>query len=57
MRKLKTSLKQAHERVQQILHDKRQVLEDLYQLLMEQEVVEGEALRNILSKSELQAPQ
>lgn len=50
-------LKQAHERVQQILRDKRQVLEELYQLLMEQEVVEGEALRKILGKTELQAPQ
>jgi cell division protease FtsH len=43
-------LEQAHNRVQKILDDKREVLEQLYHLLMEKEVVEGEDLRKILGK-------
>jgi cell division protease FtsH len=44
-------LAQAHQRVRKILNDKRQVLDQLYQLLMEKEVVEGEELRQILGKT------
>lgn len=41
----------AHKRVQDILTNKRDVLDQLYQLLMEQEVVEGDQLREILGKT------
>jgi cell division protease FtsH len=44
-------LEESHKRVHEILSKKRQVLEDLYQLLMEKEVVEGEELREILGKA------
>jgi cell division protease FtsH len=44
-------LENAHKRVRQILNDKRQVLEELYQLLMQQEVVDGEQLRKIMGKT------
>jgi cell division protease FtsH len=44
-------LKEAHKRVHEILNEKREVLEDIYQLLMEKEVVEGEELREILGKA------
>ena len=44
-------LEEAHKQVHEILSKKRQVLEDLYQLLMEKEVVEGEELRKILGKA------
>jgi cell division protease FtsH len=44
-------LEEAHKRVHEILSEKRQVLEDLYRLLMEKEVVEGEELRKILGKT------
>jgi cell division protease FtsH len=47
-------LERAHKRVRQILQNKRQVLEQLYDLLMEQEIVEGEKLREILGKTEPQ---
>jgi cell division protease FtsH len=46
-------LEQAHEHVQTILNNKRDILEQLYQLLMEQEVVEGAQLREILGKPAL----
>ena len=46
----------AHKRVQRILNDKRQVLEELYQLLMEKEVVDGEKLREVLGKADLKVP-
>jgi cell division protease FtsH len=46
-------LEHAHEQVQVILNDKREILEQLYQLLMEQEVVEGAQLRQILGKPAL----
>ena len=45
-------LDNVHKRVQRILHDQRQILEDLYNLLMEQEVVDGEQLRKIMGKEE-----
>ena len=41
----------AHKRVRQILNDKREILEQLYRLLLEQEVVEGEQLRQIMGKT------
>lgn len=41
----------AHKHVQRILNDQRQILEQLYQLLMEQEVVDGDQLRKILGKT------
>lgn len=44
-------LEEAHKRVHVILSEKRQVLEDIYCLLMEKEVVEGEVLRKILGKA------
>ncbi len=44
-------LEEAHKRVQNILNEKRQVLEELYHLLMEKEVVEGEELRKILDNA------
>ena len=44
-------LENAHKRVQRILNDKRQILQELYELLMQQEVVEGEQLRQILGKT------
>jgi cell division protease FtsH len=43
-------LRNAHTRTRQILKDKRQELEDVYQLLMQKEVVEGEELRQILEE-------
>lgn len=43
-------LDEAHKRVQQMLQDKRQLLEDIYQLLMEKEVLDGEELRKIMGK-------
>ena len=43
-------LDDAHKRVQQILQEKRQLLEELYQLLMQKEVVEGDELRKIMGK-------
>ncbi|MBD3305100.1 ATP-dependent zinc metalloprotease FtsH [candidate division KSB3 bacterium] len=44
-------LELAHKRVTDILREKRQVLEELYQLLMKQEVVEGDQLRRVVGKS------
>jgi len=47
-------LETAHERVRQILDTKRQVLDQLYRLLIDKEVVEGEELRGILGKTKPQ---
>ena len=44
-------LDEAHKRVQQILQDHRELLETLYQRLMQQEVVDGEELRKIMGKN------
>ncbi len=41
----------AHERVQKILLDRRKVLDDLAHLLSQKEIVQGEELRKMLSKS------
>ena len=42
---------EAHERVREILSQRRKVLDDLAHLLLEKEVVQGEELREMLSKS------
>jgi cell division protease FtsH len=42
---------EAHERVRGILSQQRKVLDDLARLLLEKEVVQGEELREMLSKS------
>ena len=44
-------LEAAHERVRQMLDAKRPVLAQIYRLLMDKEVVEGEELRQILGKT------
>ena len=44
-------IEEAHERVREILSHRRKVLDDLAHLLMEKEVVQGEELRALLSKS------
>jgi len=44
-------IKEAHERVRGILSQRRKVLDDLAHLLLEKEVVQGEELREMLSKS------
>jgi cell division protease FtsH len=44
----------AHERVRGILSQQRKVLDDLAHLLLEKEVVQGEELRELLSKSKTQ---
>jgi cell division protease FtsH len=43
-------IEEAHQRVRQILAGRRKVLDDLAHLLLEKEVVQGEELRNMLSK-------
>jgi cell division protease FtsH len=42
---------EAHERVRGILSQRREVLDDLAHLLLEKEVVQGDELRGMLSKS------
>jgi cell division protease FtsH len=42
---------EAHERVREILSKRREILNDLARLLLEKEVVQGEELREMLSKS------
>ncbi len=44
-------IEEAHERVREILSQRRKVLDDLAHLLLEKEVVQGEELRAMLSKS------
>jgi cell division protease FtsH len=44
-------IEEAHERVREILSERRKVLDDLAHLLLEKEVVQGEELREMLSKS------
>lgn len=46
-------LEQAHQRVHTILKENRDILEQLYELLMAEEVVEGAKLREILGKPAL----
>jgi cell division protease FtsH len=47
-------LEDAHQRVHAILNEHRQILEQMYNLLMEHEVVEGARLRELLGKPEPQ---
>jgi cell division protease FtsH len=44
-------MNEAHERVRNILAERRKVLDDLARLLSEKEMVQGEELRNMLSES------
>jgi cell division protease FtsH len=44
-------IEEAHARVRGILSQRRKVLDDLAHLLLEKEVVQGEELREMLSKS------
>jgi cell division protease FtsH len=44
-------IEEAHERVREILSQRRKVLDDLAHLLLEKEVVQGKELRAMLSKS------
>jgi cell division protease FtsH len=44
-------IEEAHERVREILSQRRKVLDELAHLLLEKEVVQGEELRAMLSKS------
>ena len=44
-------IEEAHDRVREILSQRRKVLDDLAHLLLEKEVVQGEELRAMLSKS------
>jgi cell division protease FtsH len=44
-------MEEAHRRVQKILSDRRQILNDLARLLLEKEIVQGEELRKMLGKS------
>jgi cell division protease FtsH len=44
-------IEEAHERVREILSQRRKVLDDLAHLLLEKEVVQGEELRAMLAKS------
>ena len=46
-------LDKAHQRVQRILQDNRDLLEALYQLLMQKEVVDGEELRKIMGRTDI----
>jgi cell division protease FtsH len=45
------AIEEAHKRVGGILTERRKVLDDLARLLLEKEVVQGEELREMLSKS------
>jgi cell division protease FtsH len=49
-------IEESHQRVRQILSEKRPVLEDLAKLLLENEMVPGEELRRMLGKSEKNPP-
>ncbi|MBU1207664.1 MAG: ATP-dependent zinc metalloprotease FtsH [Proteobacteria bacterium] len=48
-------VEEVHQRVRQILSERRDVLEKLAHLLLEKEVVQGEELRRMLNKSEPEA--
>jgi len=43
-------LEEAHQRVQKMLSERRQILDDLARLLLEKEIVQGEELRKMLGK-------
>jgi cell division protease FtsH len=44
-------IEQAHQRVRNILSERRKVLDNLAHLLSEKEIVQGEELRQMLSES------
>jgi len=44
---------EAHQRVRSILSERRKVLDDLAHLLSQQEIVQGEELRKMLSESKI----
>ena len=44
-------LEEAHQRVQKMLSERRQILEELARLLLDKEIVQGEELRRMLGKS------
>ena len=44
-------IEESHQRVQEILSGRRKVLDDLAHLLSQQEIVQGEELRKMLSES------
>jgi cell division protease FtsH len=44
-------IEKAHERVRKILSERRNVLDDLAHLLSQKEIVQGQELREMLSKS------
>jgi len=44
-------MEQTHQRVRNILSERRKVLDDLAHLLSEKEIVQGEELRQMLSES------
>ena len=44
-------MEEAHQRVRNILSERRKVLDDLARLLSEKEIVQGEELRKMLSES------
>jgi cell division protease FtsH len=48
-------VEEVHQRVQQVLSERRNVLDSLAHLLLEKEMVQGEELRRMLNKSEPQA--
>ena len=43
-------IEEAHQRVREILSERRKVLDDLAHLLSEKEIVQGEELRKMLSE-------
>jgi len=44
-------IEKAHERVRKILSERRKVLDDLAHLLSQKEIVQGQELREMMSKS------
>jgi cell division protease FtsH len=49
-------MEEAHERVRTILSEKRKVLDELASLLSQKEIVQGQELRDMLTKFESGAP-
>ena len=45
-------MEEAHQRVRNILSERRQVLDDLARLLSEKEIVQGQELRDMLAESQ-----
>ncbi len=53
---VKSIVESAHQRALTILRDNRDLLEEISQLLLEEEVIEGQRLRDMLSKVEFSEP-